>query len=270
FVFYVGKGTGVRETRHLSWAQQCLALPATKEDFANPRLINHIRKLLLANAEPEIFRVADNLNEQRALSLEHKLIVRIGRIEDGGTLLNLLDGRGPGTAGYHWTEEQSKAQRETLNSYWSTPEGVADKARRSEYLNKLYQTPEGDRIRDQIRDSLSGPNHPFYGTQRPEETCTAIGNGNRGKVHPLELREQTQLGVMTSNELKKMGYVCSTCQYWHEHPQCQDTKATSRCKYYERNPNMELVPQDLVPAATRETLREAARRRWTATIRDIL
>lgn len=257
---YIGKGQANRLTRHFEYAQ------TTQEaiEWHNPRLIHWIRKLLhVENLQPEIVRIRENLLERKAYDYEHALILQLGRLEDGGLLLNHTLGGSQGTSGYHWSEEQIQAQSERLSNYFQTPEGLAQAQAHGEFMNELYQTPEGKEIAAQISEALSGPNHPNWGKSLPQSTRDAIGSSNQGKDRPLELREAISQGVLQNNERKRQGLNCSTCLQWHNHPRCRDTKSTDSCAYHRLDSAQIPIPQeDIFPSETREVLRKAAQSRW--------
>lgn len=93
--FYVGKGKKDRLLYHLH---------ETKENTINTLKYNIINKIKLANLEPIIIKIYDNLSAKKAFDLEKKIIKLIGRIDKNeGPLSNLTDG-GRGRNNYKVSE----------------------------------------------------------------------------------------------------------------------------------------------------------------------
>lgn len=91
-VLYVGKGTGDRIHDHAADARAYnKALAAGLRPRAG-RFVRKHAKILRAGRRLTAERRLTNLKHQEALDEERKLIAEIGRIEDGGSLLNLSPG----------------------------------------------------------------------------------------------------------------------------------------------------------------------------------
>ncbi|MCL1115149.1 GIY-YIG nuclease family protein [Shewanella basaltis] len=76
-VFYIGKGTGSRETDHLK-----------KVD--NTRKGVYIQEILDSGNTPIISKVVEELTEEQALQIELELISSFGTLETGGVLYNTV------------------------------------------------------------------------------------------------------------------------------------------------------------------------------------
>jgi hypothetical protein len=98
---YVGKGKNNRYKLNYK----------RNEFFKNK--INKIKKLGL---EPIVFKLYENLNEEKSFEFEKNLIKEIGRLDLGtGPLLNMTDG-GEGISGYKHTEKNKNRIRKNQPS----------------------------------------------------------------------------------------------------------------------------------------------------------
>lgn len=85
--FYVGKGRNGRWQEHFRVSQLC----------KKTRIACKLRSM---NVRPSVWFVQTNLFEDYAYELEEACIKAIGRLEDGGTLMNHRTERGVGPHGY--------------------------------------------------------------------------------------------------------------------------------------------------------------------------
>ena len=100
---------------------------------------NH-RHIPVPKDPKRIVKIAENLTEEDAFSLEKSQIKEYGRIDNGtGCLRNLTDG-GDGTSGYKVTEEQCAKTSATLKKYYEDhPEA---RAKHSDIMKKVRGTTE--------------------------------------------------------------------------------------------------------------------------------
>jgi len=144
--FYIGKGCGQRIYQHMTINEQNIK--------HNPFKMNVIKKIYKNKMKPIYTKLADNLYEEAAHSLEKELIRIIGkRIEKKGPLTNLTDG-GEGMSGYIFSEKQRKNM------------GKSKKI--------LY----------------SGKGNPFYGKTHTAEVKKIISNTHKGRILTKEHRNK--------------------------------------------------------------------------------
>ena len=100
---------------------------------------NH-RHIPVPKDPKRIVKIAENLTEEDAFSLEKSQIKEYGRIDNGtGCLRNLTDG-GEGPSGYKFTEEQCAKNSAARKKYYEDhPEA---RAKHSATLKKYYEDPE--------------------------------------------------------------------------------------------------------------------------------
>ena len=101
--FYVGKGHGYRDHSHMK--PHKLKNP---QDTTNPFLYHKINSLCEKGTPPTVKRVYENLSEEKAYEIEHKLIEEYGRrFVDGGKLFNISATKGGTPIGIAkpWSEE---------------------------------------------------------------------------------------------------------------------------------------------------------------------
>ena len=131
-VFYVGKGTGDRAYLHQKF----------QDGNKNPHKDRKIKKILASGKEIVVNIVKKNLNEERAYSLESKIIKKIG-IDN---LTNICEDRiPPSKKGWH-------PSAKTL-------------AKRSA---KLKGIPRTDIWRERLSESKLGENNPRWGVKESE------------------------------------------------------------------------------------------------------
>lgn len=95
---YVGKGSRNRWLEHDRYAYDYSPI--------NPHLRNIIKK---AGGELPKVKLCEGLSDDEALSIEIAFINAIGRIKNGGPLVNLTDGGEGGLAGYAHSAESKAA-----------------------------------------------------------------------------------------------------------------------------------------------------------------
>lgn len=87
--FYVGKGCGNRDVRHVSDAKRWDGKKARRK---NNRNLQFIKEMLDEGFQPNIERVADHLTNEEACLKEKETIAFFGRVDKGGSLFNMTDG----------------------------------------------------------------------------------------------------------------------------------------------------------------------------------
>ena len=113
--FYVGKGCRNRADRHLYHVKN--------GTHQNKYFANVVRSIWVRGEQPVLEKVADQLQEQEAYDLEHRLIKQLGRrlYEEGGVLTNLTLG-GAGPIGYRQPTEANARRSAALKGQAKTAE----------------------------------------------------------------------------------------------------------------------------------------------------
>ena len=172
--FYVGKGKGNRDKRHLG----------RKDNLPFP---NRIKSMSKQGISPIIER-HEGLTEDEAFNLEIELIKMLGRKDLGlGPLLNLTDG-GEGQTGIVWTEERRK---KISNAHTGKIHTDEYKKKMSDALKGKKQTKEHIEKRAQFnKHNKYGKGYKFTEEQKqkvrdasarmPTVTCPHCGLIGRG------------------------------------------------------------------------------------------
>jgi len=149
--FYVGKGHGYRCNHLGSYSR------------ANPFLTNKIKKIQKYFGEPIIIKLAQDISEKEAFSLEVNLIKTIGRKDKNlGVLINMTDG-GEGTAGLKWTERQ-KANRPRRTGFKHSEE-----TKRKIKLALKNIAPDSDETRRRKSEGQKGKDGYWLGKKFNDE-----------------------------------------------------------------------------------------------------
>ena len=110
-MFYVGKGTGYRDTSHLK-----PSMWANPKDTTNPFLYYKIKSLMENNTPPIIKRLHENVSEEEAYRLENELVLKYGRrfSVENGKLFNISEFMGGNKKGKElpWTADRLKTWHE--------------------------------------------------------------------------------------------------------------------------------------------------------------
>lgn len=110
-LFYVGKGTGYRDTSHLK-----PSIWANPKDTTNPFLYYKIKSLMENNTPPIIKRLHENVSEEDAYRFENELVLKYGRrfSVENGKLFNISEFMGGNKKGKElpWTEDRLKTWHE--------------------------------------------------------------------------------------------------------------------------------------------------------------
>jgi hypothetical protein len=178
---YVGKGRTFskyhdRKSDHLWYARR---LDWKAEDYANPRLIHWVRKLLIEGLEPEIILLKEGMSSDQAYRYEAELVSRIGRIENGGTLYNLTAG-GIGTRGLseearrknsesqRGRKDSDDVRRKKSQAHLGKPSGMLGK----QAWNKgILASEEARRRNSERQQGRPAWNKGKVGFKQSEDTC---------------------------------------------------------------------------------------------------
>ncbi len=160
---YVGKGKDGRY-KEIKWNR-------------NPHFKNIINKIKKYGSNPIIFKLYENLSEEKSFELETKSINEIGRIDlEMGSLVNMTDG-GEGMSG-HITSNETKKKLSKIN-----------KGKLSGVNNPNFGKPLSKETKDKISEKTKGENNPFH--KLTEEQVIQI---------KLLLKE----GILTQQEIADM------------------------------------------------------------------
>lgn len=167
-IFYVGKGRGDRDVSRRNRGKHFL---------------NIIAKLERNGLSPIIKRVAENLTEDDAFSIERNEISRIGRRDLGlGSLVNMTDG-GDGSSGYIPTEEAKAKLSASLRKLFEDP---VQRKKRSDANIRRYEDPAE-------RERTSAANRKAH-AENPERRVRQSASLKRHYEDPIE-REKLSIGL---------------------------------------------------------------------------
>ena len=186
--FYVGKGKGRR------WA--------THENLSRHDKNRHkqriIKKALDAVYGVPRVKIAQHLSEQDAFAVERAFICSIGRIANGGPLVNQSDG-GEGQSGFQQTPE-AKAKAAATRAA-NGPRQISERQRAASRLTGLAN--RGRIMPPHFSSVISAANK---GRRHTDEAKARIGAKHRGKVMSQEAREKigrASLGRRPSEETRE-------------------------------------------------------------------
>lgn len=205
-LFYIGKGTGYRDTSHLK-----PSMWKNPKESVNPFLYYKIRSLMDNNTPPVVKRLYENITEQEAYDIENKLIIEHGRrfCDKGGKLFNISEFMGGNKKGgtIHW-----------------------DETRRKEWQNFCKKNRKYDPTYEELYDEYITQN------MRREDIAT------KHNVSDVLVKKRLQyFGIQKPKELqypKKNGYSCKHCGTNFETPASVKHRkyCSQRCRHeYERN-----------------------------------
>jgi hypothetical protein len=180
-IFYVGKGTGYRDTSHLkpsSWKDP--------KNTTNPFLYHKIKSLMENGTPPYVKRLQENLHEESAYQLENMLIKEYGRrfSEPSGKLFNITDSCGGSAAGKAkpWSNERRERHKilsKTKRKYDPTYDELYD-----DYITKNLKRSDIS-LKYNISDALIKKRLQDYGIYKPKTlaypkrnvyNCVTCGN----------------------------------------------------------------------------------------------
>lgn len=167
--FYIGVGSGNRDTAHLR--------KSNLQNDPNKHKTNKLKKLLNNNSRPIIKRIYINLSFVDALTIEKNLIKHIGRNDLGyGPLVNLTNG-GEGTTGPKTEEHKQKLSKSHIGK-----KVVLSKESLIKRANSRKQNHKGYDL--QMREKAS---------KTRIERGVAKGNKNPAFTHDINIDEVVKL-----------------------------------------------------------------------------
>jgi len=186
--FYVGKGTGDRESHHTRENKK-------GNSTDNPYKDNIIKQILIEGKEPKIEYVFWTESENEAYEYEANLIKQYGRkmYDSNGILTNLCIGNNP--PHNPWTQDRILAQRQKmLGNKINAGRRLSEeeKAKRSNGLKKAYETGRR-KVTEQQRQIMS---NTHKGKQISEETRKNMSEAaKKSKAHKVGKTNEDIFGV---------------------------------------------------------------------------
>lgn len=165
-IFYVGKGTGYRDSSHLK-----PSMWNNPETTTNPFLYYKIRSLMENDTPPQIIRLLENVSEEEAYQYENQLINNLGRrFVDGGQLFNISDFKGGSFVGCQkpWSDERKKKFKDDCKKtrmYDPDYETLFD-----QYITQ-NMTREDIALKNNISVSLLKKRLQHFGIIKPKQKC---------------------------------------------------------------------------------------------------
>jgi len=162
--YYVGKGVGKR-----AWAKH-----VTVDVPSHDRII----------------MLAENLEEEEALTLEKKYIAEYGRADlNEGPLLNKTSGGQRGTLGIVRSDEYREKQRMAQSGKKHTEEH-----------------------KKKISEMMTGEGNPFFGQKHSDENRAKISAGRKGKGRDPKSAEHR--GKLSESAKNRSQIQCNVCGEW--------------------------------------------------------
>ena len=199
---YIGKGTESRPKRHLFLYKR-----------SSIRFYNKLKSIVRDGHDPLYQILYKNLTEVDSFLEEKRLILLIGRVESGGTLLNLSDG-GEGQSGFKHSEESKKKTSTSIrnNKEWldyMKSDEFSDKVSKSLMGHEGYGkgVPRKDEVKDKIRNSVTGDKNHFFGKTHSKQSKEKMSFKRKGKMNSNSKRynikiDDKVLSFEGRNELK--------------------------------------------------------------------
>ena len=179
--FYVGLGK--RKDRLFEHLKESESTAYNKHKF---RRINKIKRI--ANKNPIIIKLYENLSPENAKQLEIKMITTIGRRNLlTGPLTNLTDG-GDGLLGYKPTNKTKEKWKKSIDKYYSIPENrkQAGYYNTIEWFTRYYGKKLGSKKYRKGIERMRKSIHKTYKDQSIRDKCANFNdkNGMYGKPCP--------------------------------------------------------------------------------------
>jgi hypothetical protein len=197
--FYVGKGTGTRDKRHLRDAKTL--------DKAVSWCQKVIKSILKKGKEPIIKRLIDKVDNELACFIEQEYIAKHGRKDLGtGILVNCTDG---GDGGHGFSKETKKKLSDKLKAVtcatrfttgfipWNKGGHHTEEAKEKNRQSKLGQT-----LSVESRKKLSESLKKVECATRFKKGMVALNKGVPALPHVMEAVRKANLGRVQSQEEK--------------------------------------------------------------------
>lgn len=175
--FYIGKGIGDRDRRHLKYSVH------------NEHVRHVVAKIRSSGQEPVVIRLKENLTNEEACVEEIKLIAEYGMRTNGGLLCNLHPGGNGGRPSSVWTESsKAKLRARMTGRKWSDESKAKMSAsmmgnkrllgyvHSEETRRRISEVGKGrvlsEEARKNISDAKKGANNPMFGKPSPRRGVT--------------------------------------------------------------------------------------------------
>lgn len=195
--FYIGKGNGDRDLRHLKYS------------IHNDYVKHVIAKIRASGEEPLVKRLLDHVTNDAACTEEKRLIAEYGMRINGGMLCNLHPGGQGGRPSEVWTEEsRAKLRMHRLGTTWSdeskvkmsqTMQGntrLLGHVHSEETKLKISQASAGRKLSEEAKRNISeakkGSKNPMFGTVSPRRGVT-VSAETRAKLSEAAKRRNKRV-----------------------------------------------------------------------------
>jgi hypothetical protein len=172
---YVGKGKGARWLHRGKWGR-------------NKHFLNLCAQAKAIGKDLPGVKIAENITDSDALELEKILISAIGRVANGGPLVNLTDG-GDGASGYRYTAAQREAHGARRRGRKHHPEWRA----------AISAAMKGRKLSSEHRAALSASKRGlkiefgWWSTEEGRAKQRANNHGRGHKIHSEETKAKIRL-----------------------------------------------------------------------------
>ena len=197
---YVGKGVITRPKRHFHIYKK-----------TNLRFHNKIKSIIEKGFKPIYNIISDGLNEKDAFNLEKNLISLIGRVENGGILLNLSDG-GEGQSGYVHTNITKEKIKNSIknNKKWQEYVKSKDFSRKVSdglmgHIGYGKGIPRTDDVKKKISDNTKGDKNHMFGKNHSELSRNKMSQKRKGELNP-NAKKYEILNLITNDIIIIKGY----------------------------------------------------------------
>jgi len=163
---YIGKGSNYRYK---------------KSDNRNKYFKNKINKIKQSGLEPIVFKLYENLNEEKSFELEKKLIQEIGRFNlKTGTLVNMTIG-GEGIGGYTHLDISKKNMSKNRTGVKNPNFG---KHRSEETRKKISESNKGKILSEEIKNKISEKQKGKYHSEKTRKKISENHSNTKGENNP--------------------------------------------------------------------------------------
>lgn len=206
--FYVGVGSRTRSDgafRPNDHIRSAMASPKNGNRHRNYKIMQIIETGRL----PALRIVFESDVFKAVCQEERRLIAQYGRRDIGnGCLVNMTDGGDGSNNWASFTDEKREAIRQKIRSS-ITPE-MRERSRNAVIAANTGRKDTADTIRRRVENSRGktmnyGPDNGTYGKARPQHVKDAVSRANRGRVEPLDKKQQRQAHLKERNMTKHIG-----------------------------------------------------------------
>jgi hypothetical protein len=206
-IFYVGKGSGYRDSSHLK-----PSLWKNPKETVNPFLYYKIRSLMNKNKPPIIKRMYENLSESEAYDIETRLIKEYGRrfSEEKGKLFNISDTKGGSLKGI--PKPWNNLRYENHKNFWKNKR-LYDPSYDELYNDFIEKNMKRKEIAKKysISESLVKKRLEYFGIKKPKK----LAYPEKNKFFCVVCNNL----IITPNSVKKRIYCSRDCYFRNKNVQ---------------------------------------------------